>query len=227
MPALNCRWLRKIAVPPAPTWAGSTWATLLLSVFCVLVTTPARAADELLTQLAQQFEKRPVLRAEFVQSKAMAAFKKPLMTRGRLVFVRGKGVLWQIEAPLSLSYVLTDERIVEIAADGTKQTRSAQDLPGLAQVSRIFRALLGAQTSALQDVFTSKAEGKLEAWQLTLQPKPSPVGQFMRQITLEGGRYVECIRIEEGNGDVTTISFRNSTEAAMPSAEELARLDSR
>ena len=103
----------------------------------------------------------------------------------------------------------------------------AQDLPGLAQVSRIFRALLGAQTSALQDVFTSKAEGKLEAWQLTLQPKPSPVGQFMRQITLEGGRYVECIRIEEGNGDVTTISFRNSTEAAMPSAEELARLDSR
>lgn len=222
MPALIRRWLRKIAVSPAPTWA-----VLMLAACCQFVTAPARAADELLAQLAQQFEKRPVVRAEFVQSKAMAAFKKPLVTRGRLVFVRGKGVLWQIEAPLSLGYVLTDERIVEIAADGTKQMRSAQDLPGLAQVGRVFRALLGAQTSALQDVFTSKAEGKLEAWQLTLQPKPGPVGQFMRQITLEGGRYVERIRIEEGNGDITIISFRNSTEATMPSAEEVARLDSR
>jgi hypothetical protein len=87
--------------------------------------------------------------------------------------------------------------------------------------------LLGAQTQALQAVFTSQAQGSPEAWQLILQPKPGPVTQFMRQIHLNGGRYVERIRIEEGNGDVTTINLRNFTEGGTPSAEELARLDRR
>jgi hypothetical protein len=187
----------------------------------------APSADDLAQRLNQRMAQHPVLRAEFVQEKQMAAFKKPLVTRGRLVFVRGQGVLWTIEVPLKLTYVLTDDRIVEIGEDGKAQTRTAQDVPGLAQVGRVFRALLGAQTDALKDIFTVAPEGSVDAWRLILTPKSGPVSQYMRQIQLAGGRYLDKIRIEESNGDATTISFRNTSEADAPSAEERARFGGR
>lgn len=183
----------------------------------------APTVDELAAHLVQ----RPVLRAEFAQEKRMAAFKKPLVTRGRLILVRGRGVLWKIEAPLRLTYVLTDDRIVEITEDGSAQTRSAQEVPGLAQVGRVFRALIGAQTSALQDIFALTPEGSLDSWRLLLTPKPGPVGQYMRRIQLAGSRYVERIRIEETNGDTTVISFRNTSVDGEPSAEERASFGER
>lgn len=196
-------------------------AVLLLAVAATAVAAPG--ADDLAQRLNQRLAQHPVLRAEFVQEKQMAAFKKPLVTRGRLVFVRGQGVLWMIEAPLKLTYVLSDDRIAEIGEDGKVQTRTAQEVPGLAQVGRVFRALLGAQTDALKDIFTIAPEGSPEAWRMTLTPKQGPVGQFMRQVQLAGSRHLDRIRIEESNGDATTISFRNTTEADAPSAEERAR----
>ncbi|MGE5489797.1 MAG: LolA family protein [Actinomycetota bacterium] len=202
----------------------------LIAILFLAVATLAQAApsaDDLAARLNQRLEQKPVLRAEFVQEKQMAAFKKPLVTRGRLVFVRGLGVLWKIESPLKLTYVLTDDRIVEIGEDGNAQSRTAQDLPGLAQVGRVFRALLGAQTGVLKDIFAISGDGSADAWRLALTPKPGPVGQYMRQIQLAGGRHVDRIRIEEANGDSTTITFRNTAEDDAPSAEERARFGSR
>jgi hypothetical protein len=198
--------------------------TLLLAVAtatCAAAATAPAAAD-LSAQFARRMEQHPVLRAEFVQEKQMAAFKKPLVTRGRLVFVRGEGVAWKIEAPLKLIYILTDNRIVEIGEDGKANIRNAKDVPGIAQVGRVFRALLGAQTSAIADIFTTTPDGPPEAWRMTLTPKPGPLTQFMRQIQLAGGRYVERIVIEETNGDKTVIAFRNTSEHDSPSAEERA-----
>ena len=152
----------------------------------------------------------------------MAAFKKPLQTRGRLVFARGQGVIWQIDAPLKLTYVLGEDRIVEISEDGIAQVRTARDIPGLAQVGSLFRALLGAQTEALAELFTITPEGAIDAWHLTLVPKPGPIAQAMREIRMSGNRHVERIRIEEANGDSTTLVFRNLREdrALLPAERE-------
>ena len=190
-------------------------------------TGPAPNPGDLPMRLNRSLEQHPVLRAEFIQEKRMAAFKKPLVTRGRLVFVRGEGVLWRIEAPLKLTYILADNRIAEIGEDGSMRTRTAQEVPGLAQVGQVFRALLGARTNALADYFTIASEGSPDAWQLVMTPKPGPLGQFMRQIQLAGGRHVERIRIEEANGDATAIVFRNIAEQDSPSPEERALFGAR
>lgn len=198
---------------------------ILVFLFCLGGVSWTNAAqDDLASRLSRRLEQRPVLRAEFVQEKHMAAFRKPLVTRGRLSVVRGQGVLWMIESPLNLTYVLTDDRIVEIGEDGKAQSRAAQDVQGLAQVGRIFRGLLSGQTATLKEVFDLTMEGSLEAWQLVLTPKPGPLGQYLRQIQLQGGRYVDRIRIEEARGDTTTIRFRNNAEAEAPSPEERSRL---
>ncbi|RZI43908.1 outer membrane lipoprotein carrier protein LolA [Herbaspirillum sp. HC18] len=192
----------------------------LMLVVCSASTMAAPSAADLSNHFSKRLEQHPVLRADFVQEKQMAAFKKPLVTRGRLVFVRGEGVIWQIESPLKLIYVLGDDRIVEIGEDGKANVRSAKDVPGIAHVGRIFRALLGAQTNAIADGFTAQADGSMDAWRITLAPRPGPVGQFIRQIQLSGTRYVDRVVIDEPSGDKAVIVFRNTSEHESPSAEE-------
>ncbi|EXI65570.1 MAG: lipoprotein chaperone [Candidatus Accumulibacter adjunctus] len=185
-------------------------------VFFVLILPFAAMAapttPELAAHMAQRFEQAPVLRAEFTQEKRMAAFRKPLQTRGQLTVVRGEGVIWQIDAPLKVAYVLAEDRIVEIGEDGVTQIRAAQDMPGLAQVGALFRALLGARVDVLADLFAVVPEGTLDAWRLTLTPRPGPIAQAIREIRMNGGRHVEQIRIDEANGDSATLVFRNFRE---------------
>lgn len=199
--------------------------TLLLSTLFASLSLPASAAidtPDLSAHFAQRMQQHPVLRAEFIQQKQMAAFKKPLVTNGRLVYLRNEGVIWKLEAPIKLAYIMTDRSIVEIGEDGKANVRNAKDVPGIEQVGRVFRSLLGAQSSAVSDLFTVSSTGALAAWQMTLTPKPGPLNQFMTQIQLNGGRNVDQIFIDETNGDKTTITFRNTTESGSLTPEEQA-----
>lgn len=183
--------------------------------------------EEIAAQLSRRLSQRNVVRADFIQEKQMAGFRKPLLTRGKMVFARNRGVLWKLESPLRITYVLTEERIVEISENGQMQSRTARDVPGLAQVGRIFSALLGAQAGPLNDLFTFDGELSGERWKLTLLPRPGPVAQYMKQVRLEGARHVERIRIDEANGDSTNIVFANPREDDNPTVDETALLGKR
>lgn len=191
----------------------------LLLLACVAA---AARADDLAQQLGRRLERHAVLRAEFTQVKQMAAFKKPLVSKGRMTLVRERGVIWKIESPLRMTYVLAEGRITEIAGDGTAQVRSAQEVPGIAQIGTLFRGLLGARFDTLGDTFALQAEGRPEAWRIALTPKPEAVRKFIRRIALEGGAYVDSIRIEEANGDTSGITFSNTRGDSAASAEERA-----
>ncbi|HRE17924.1 MAG TPA: outer membrane lipoprotein carrier protein LolA [Rhodocyclaceae bacterium] len=200
-------------------------ATLLLPL--ATLSAIAAPADDIAARLGARLEQTPVLRAEFVQTKELAAFKKPIVTRGHLVFARRDGVLWQIEQPLTLTYVMTETRIGEIGEDGQMQMRSVQEVPAMAQVGRILRALLGAQLGPLREWFDATAEGDEKRWTMTLLPKSSQVGQFIRRVTLSGGIAVEALNIEEAGGDTTRIRFRNTIESKSLSNEERTLFEAR
>ena len=170
-------------------------------------------AADLLDEIAAKVERHPVVRAEFVQSKQMAALKRPLVTSGRLVFSRNDGVLWQIEKPYRMSYVLGESRIVEIDAAGGRRSREGRDIPGLAQVGRVFRAMFGANAATLREYFEIAARGSPERWSIELKPRQAQVAQFLASLTISGGGFVEEIRIVEAGGDATLIRFSQSQGA--------------
>ncbi len=184
----------------------------------------ASNATDILSQIGTQIEQFQVTRAEFVQTKQMAALKRPLVTSGHLTFSRQHGVLWQIEKPYRMSYVLGESRIVEIASDGARRVRETRDMPGLAQVGRVFRAMLGANSNALREYFDVAAQGTPSQWTIELTPRQSHLAQFLSGMRLSGGRFVEEIRISEASGDTTQIRLSNSQGAAALNDGEMALL---
>lgn len=179
----------------------------------MLVGVSSGAWADLLEDLSARVAQYPVVRAEFTQTKQMAAMKRPLVTRGRLTFSRSQGVLWQIEQPFRMTYVLGETRIVEIGSDGARKVRETRDVPGLAQVGRVFHAMLGANPAALREHFDVTGHGDTGRWGLELKPRQAQLAQFLTGLQLSGGRFVEEIRIGEAGGDSTQIRFGNSQEA--------------
>lgn len=216
--------LKYFAVPAVSPYlmAFRTFKFARALLFAAWLGAPAFAAEpDALARIGAQLEQYPVVRSEFVQTKQMAALKRPLVTSGRLVYARQFGVLWQIEAPFRMSYLLGEERIVEIGSDGARRERGMREVPGLAQVGQVFRALLGADAGALQPYFDLAVHGDPGRWEIVLTPRQAQLAQFVKEMRLSGGRFVETISISEAGGDSTQIRLRNTQGASAPSAAEL------
>lgn len=181
------------------------------------------ASPDTLRRIGEQIDRAPVVRAEFEQTKQMAALKRPLVMNGRLVYAQGEGVIWQIEKPYRMTYVLGDDRVVEISADGTRREKNAKDIPGLAQIGRVFRAMIEADTARLGEYFEIVARADGGRWEIALTPRQQNVGRFFSEMRLTGARYVERIAIAEAGGDSTTIRFvRTQGGNALDAAERQA-----
>ena len=205
-----------------------TALALLCALGCIAPDSAAQSnaavpagANDALNRITGQIAQYAVIRAEFVQTKQMAAMKRPLVTSGTIVFSRGDGVLWRIEQPYRVSYVLGENRIVEIGADGARRERGMREVAGLAQIGRVFRALLGADAAALRDYFEVEVRGDPGKWEIDLKPRDAQLAQFLTGLRLSGGRFVDGIRIGEAGGDSTEIRFRNTQGAAVPDENEL------
>lgn len=194
----------------------------LLILLCALLAptywlSASAAEPSTLQQLGSRIEQHAVLRADFTQTKHVAALKRPLVTHGELLYSKVHGVVWQIYKPYAISYILSNDSVIEIAADGRRKERSVNDMPGFAQINRIFRAMLAADTTVLNAYFDTKIQNEISAdapWQALLTPKQTQISRFIKAIHVEGSQFVQSIQIEETNKDSTNIVFSNTVAAS-------------
>lgn len=180
-------------------------------------TSPSSAAGNpaLVSQIAAHLAQAKGVRAQFTQTQTLAAMKQPLVSSGSLMFFRERGVIWQIDTPYQATYVITDAGVVELNAAGQRVTaHSAQGARGVAQVSKMMRAMLGGDLSALYSQFDVRAEGSAAQWRMQLTPNQPQIAQSIKGLEMSGGDYLQSLRITLANGDVTTLDFAKSAAVA-------------
>lgn len=177
-------------------------------------------ADALLDEVSKKLAANVNLHADFVQTRQMAALKKPLQLGGRMVFSRADGVLWQISKPYQLGYVMTARGVSELLPNGSRRERAARDIPGIGSVEGLFRGLLAADKAVLQQHFVVVAQGTPAAWALQLTPKPGPLQKGISAAELSGGTQLEKVLLKEATGDSTLIRFSRIDTQSPLSADE-------
>jgi hypothetical protein len=195
-------------------------AALMLAAALLFAGSAHGATDEAFAGIQARLEKHAVVRAEFVQMRTMKDLQRPQLSRGQLVSWTAGGVIWQVEQPFKTTYILREERTIEIAADGRRTERSAIDDRGAARIGRVLRAVLKGDAKALDDLFETRARVEGERWSLVLVPRNGPMAYFVKSIDLYGGEFIEGVRITEENGDATHMQFRNPRAADAPSEHE-------
>jgi Outer membrane lipoprotein carrier protein LolA-like len=177
----------------------------------------ASADANLVAQIAQRLAGKSGVRAQFRQIQTLAALKAPLISTGSLLFVRERGVIWRVDTPYRATYVIGDGGVAEIDANGR---RGAQRVGGAAQASRIMRAILGGDLSALYSQFDVAASGTPAQWCLQLTPNQPQLAQALKGLRMEGGALLQTLTITAANGDTTHIDFSGSELVDAPTAAE-------
>jgi outer membrane lipoprotein-sorting protein len=178
----------------------------------VFAAQPASANNTaLVSQIAAHLAQAKGVRAQFTQTQTLAAMKQPLVSTGSLVFFRERGVIWQIDTPYKATYAITDSGVSEVNANGQRtNTNGGSGVRGVAQVSRMMRAMLGGDLSALYAQFDVRADGTAAQWRMQLTPNQPQLAQSIKGLEMGGGDYLQALRITLANGDVTRIDFANS-----------------
>ncbi len=179
----------------------------------------------LVSQIASHLAQAKGVRAQFTQTQTLAAMKQPLVSTGSLLFFRDRGVIWQIDAPYKATYVITDAGVAEVDTNGRRVTaHSAQGTRGVAQVSKMMRAMLGGDLSALYSQFDVQAEGSAAQWRMQLTPNQPQIAQSIKGLQMNGGDYLQSLRITLANGDITKLDFANSAAVTEPTPAERSLL---
>ncbi|WP_144138401.1 LolA family protein [Paraburkholderia sp. BCC1884] len=176
----------------------------------------------LVSQIAAHLAQAKGVRAQFTQTQTLAAMKQPLVSTGSLLFFRERGVIWQIDTPYKATYVITDAGVTELDATGQRVTsHSARGARGVAEVSKMMRAMLGGDLSSLYSQFDVQAEGSAAQWRMQLTPNQPQIAQSIKALAMNGGDFLQSLHITLANGDLTRLDFAKSVTVDEPTAAEL------
>ncbi|RDS85637.1 LolA family protein [Dyella psychrodurans] len=192
-------------------------AALLL--FCIGTNAHAQdASTDLLHDALHQLSQHTAVRAAFTQQRQNPALTQPQNSSGQLLFVTGKGMLWQVQQPYQETLALTGNQTLRIDANGHAQTVRSER--GVSQISQMLQSMLAGQLDAVLRQFNVTAEGSATQWTLHFTPKQSRVAQVLRDIQLDGGAFLQGIRIDMQDGTQTDIRMTGTRDAGALSVPE-------
>lgn len=162
---------------------------------------------------------------DFAQTRTLAALSRPLRSSGSMVLARDQGVIWAVRRPLAITYVIGPKGLLVVDGDGRKERRTAREAPMVAQLGKVFQALAQGDLGILDGLFTAVGSGTPERWQVDLLPTAgSGAGAFVKRIRLDGGRFIDRVRLEEAAGDRMELAFSNQKVDAPLTPAEAALL---
>jgi len=160
--------------------------------------------------------------AEFHEVKTLKLLDAPLESRGTLYFAPPDRLARVTREPAETKLVLDGGRMsFHDAAGGSDQDLSANP------VARAFAdnlmVLWRGDRAALETIYKLDFHSEGSRWQLRLEPRHSPLDQFLRSITLRGdGAEMQQMEVLEADGDRTQ-TFFEKTDVAHVFGDDEAR----
>lgn len=176
----------------------------------------AGAVPDLAQAVRERLQRPEWLRGEFTQSKKVAGFARPLVSRGDFVLARGRGVLWRTTTPFASELRLTRDDIRATQGGHTSMRLEAAREPTVRVISTLMFSLLHGDVSSMGELFELSGAIKGAGWQLSLLPRPGPLQQVLRKVELEGDSLVRRIQLFETQGDESLIQLVGLRPDAAP-----------
>ena len=175
-------------------------------------------SPDLLHSILNQLSQHTAIRADFTQQRQSPALTQAQTSSGQLLFATGHGMLWQVQRPYQQTLALTGTRTLRIDADGRMQPVRSER--GVSQISQMLQGMLTGQLDEVTRQFDVHADGSAEHWTLHFTPRQSRVAQVLKGIELDGGKYLQRIRIDMQDGTQTDIQMSDTRDAGPLSALE-------
>ncbi|MBD0785241.1 outer membrane lipoprotein carrier protein LolA [Vibrio sp. Y2-5] len=177
----------------------------------LLATASAFAQVTDLASLQTQLQQHSIVRGDFTQSRTLAMFEQPLVSKGSFLLEKQHGLLWLQNTPFPVNLVLTQDKLRQTFANQPAQVINAKDNPMAFYFSKIFLSVFHGDTQQLKSQFDLQFAPQNEHWQLVMIPKEAPLNAVFKSIVLQGNQDIDSLVLQEVRGDKTEITFTNQT----------------
>ena len=170
----------------------------------------------------------PNTSGDFTQTKTLQTNGRKLTSKGVFIFSQS-GILWKTEKPFPSSLILTEDAMIQIAANGKKSVMSGKDNQIFANISGTLSSVFSGNAEELKKNFTCKFEGDSKgAWKLYLIPKDSTIAAVMKSLVLAGtfeegsaaGALLTTLEMTEMSDNTILYEFANQKYPKELSADE-------
>lgn len=197
-------------------------------LFIVLITLslPARAdvffyplKEEDKTKLQEIIKPSPVQESDFIQTKKISGLDKELISSGKLLYAKNKGIYWKIKQPFSVTYVFTEKGLLQVADDEKKMIEAGSQA-AISQFSNVMQAVFSGDYDILKKYFDIFFTGENGGWTLGLRPTDSAIQSVISEIVVSGHENTESVFFTETSGDTTKIELQKFNQK-----EKLSKID--
>ena len=170
----------------------------------------------------------PNTSGDFKQTKTLQTNGRKLTSTGKFIFCP-LGILWQTEKPFPSSLILTEDAMIQIAANGKKSVMSGKDNQIFANISGTLSSVFSGNAEELKKNFNCKfEEGADGGWKVYLTPKDSTIASVMKALLLSGswdsgstgGAVLTSLEMTEMSENTILYEFANQKYPKELSADE-------
>ena len=202
--------------------------TVFSFLMICLLTFSLSAEGLTLEGVCKSLASHPNTTGSFTQTKTLQTNGRKLTSTGKFIFCP-LGILWQTEKPFPSSLILTEDAMIQIAANGKKSVMSGKDNQIFANISATLSSVFSGNAEDLKKNFNCKFEGNSKgAWKVYLTPKDSTIASVMKALLLSGswdsgstgGALLTTLEMTEMSDNTILYEFANQKYPKELSADE-------
>ena len=139
-----------------------------------------------LKSVCDGLSKTPITKGDFTQIKTINAKGRTLKSSGQFI-ISLEGIMWKTLKPFPSNLIVTENAMIQIAADGKKNVMSASDNQIFQNISKTLRSVFAGDSKELENNFKVSFENKENGlWSVVLTPKDSTIAAVMQTLELSG-----------------------------------------
>lgn len=195
----------------------------LTVVFGWLVTLSCSAFALSLGDIQKELSGADVISARFEMIKRSQAVGVPLLSHGRVVLVRDKGLLWTMTDPFAETLGFSEKKRGRTDDLGHWQVEENKTL-GI--VTETMDKVLKGDFAFLSDRFFIEIDGSKENWRVLATPKAGNAKEWISEVLVTGARHISRVQIVMKNATVTEIVFEDAKDNPEINEEDRRLLES-
>jgi hypothetical protein len=182
--------------------AGVCAATLLCA--------SAHAATGEFDRLMELFANRKHGRSEYIEQQFSAMLKRPLESRGELIYDAPDRLEKRTIEPRSETLIVEGDQIV-VERGRHRHEFGLHDYPPIAPFVASLRATLAGDRAGLERAFRVEFGGSVARWSMALVPLDAALAKSVAQIQIDGAREnLLRVEIRQTDGDRSLMTLRTA-----------------
>ena len=192
---------------------------LIISIFSVfnpiigVAATPVTGSEltTTVTALNKASAQLKSMECEFVQTKNLKMLKDKMVSKGKMYYAAPDKLRWEYTNPYQYLFIFNGSKVF-IKNKGTQNVIDTKSNKIFKEVARIMMQTVTGKALSDSNDFVISVSKDASTYFVSMTPKKRDLKQLFQSVTLSFNRnskLIDCIRINEKNGDYTVIKLTN------------------